>query len=749
MHSKFLIILNLFSLLTLNKISAQTSQDIPPANGLSADRPVLLFEKNGVFSHPWGAAGNAWPQQLFWNNVSANNNQHLQEMINEAEGIESAGRVPVLGSVAWGYEYISATGGDTSNLAAFPDLSEEGGWKQWGEWMADSAHTKYYSTNWDGKVEPGYVTPLMPMDTADWPSEWKAPSNWIAPQSWINNKPVASLSYAQWLGNRLSQLALKTACRGIYCADYVIGLEWGDAIDYNPRVVDDFAKWASISIPEGTVSERADFIQMNCKSLWFDFKCVRFAEFYCSMGQNLLDNGKIPLIGGQTLGENRGSGNDFRIYTHGINGSTTLPGKYWFFNVELQADDLRPPHEYWESSGRMGLIACREPDMRLGAQMNAKGGQGMFDKSVKMAKHDSIWGSKSLANQWLSVGWTHIAGRDGVVRRAPMSFMRSYWDAGETPQPEFNLLLQHIPRHPFGPAVYYSVAIERAFEKENGKYSNSWYMCSEKFLRELRPIQNGTHQGYFRGLSSGYWVSDVGIDSLKPVDYPAAWIVYDSKYLPSNERTKLESIAPIIDPEENFSSSASSLFSLGPVHIEQNDDQCVNCLAFVDQNESVIVMISNSMETDVDGTLQLTNVGNGNFSCNGLLNCEDTNFTVSENSASLSISVPARGTMVYEIPKLKWLGHEVSSPVVTQVVEVNHQINIYPNPNYGNFILEYPNFADKAEISVYNTLGLTVYKSLNQGLHSIEIKLPSQAKGIYFVKVVNGKNQFIKKMVVK
>lgn len=732
---------------TITQLVAQDTITIAPPNGLSADRPVFLFDKNGVFGQPWGAAGNAWPQQLFWNNVDDINNHHLQEMINEASGIEADGRVPVLGCVAWGYEFKSATGGDSANLAATPDFSGLGGWKQWGEWMKDTSRVKYYSTNWKGKTEPGYITPLMPMKPDDWPSEWIAPKNWVAPSGWSNNKPSSEISYGQWLGIRLAQLALKTGNRGMMCADYVIGLEWGDAIDYNQRVVDDFAAWAGVTIPQGTVAERADYIQMNHKSKWFDFKCVRFAEFYCSMGQNLIDNGKIPLLGGQTLGETRGSGNDFRIYTQGINGSMSLPGKYWFFNVELQADDLRPPHEYWVSAARMGMLACREPDMQLGGQMNALGGQGMFDRSLEIDNRDTIWGKKLLTNQWLSVGWTHIAGRDGVVRRAPMSFMRSYWDAGETPEEEFDLILKHIPRHPFGPAVYYSVVIERSFEKGNGKYSNSWYMCTEKFTRELSPIKNATHQGYLRGLCNGYWVSDVGIDSLQPVDYPSAWIVYDSEYLPANEKAKLEAIAPIVDPEKRFSQAAKTLFPLGPVYIAQNEEQCLNGLAFVDQNESVIVMVSNSMETDATAQLRFNHVGNGTFECKGLYGCANTTLTISADSGSVPISVPSRGTIVYEIPHLKWHGHEtVSSSTIKE--KSKSDASIFPNPNNGMFAIEL-NDCNNATITIFNLAGTMVFqqKGFQSGKHLLQVR--NIKKGVYILNVNETDKQIIRKFVVE
>ena len=495
------------------------------------------------------------------------------------------------------------------------------------------------------------------MEAVDWPVDWTPPAGWVAPLGWINNKPTSKMSYGQWLGVRLSQLALQIGCRGVYCADYVIGLEWGDAIDYNTRVVDDFAAWAGVFIPAGTVAFRADYIQNNIKAKWWDFKCARFAEFYGSMAKNLLQNGKVPLVGGQIGGNptmTRGSGNDFRLYTQGAGG---LAGRYWFFNVELQGDDLRPPSDYWYSGICMGATAAREPDILLGSQMDATGGQGGFDHSVANAGHDAAWGLKYITQQWLSVGWTHIAGRNGTVRRATGSFMRSYWDAGVTPQTEMDLILSHIPRHPFGPAVYYSVAIERFFDTGNGKTGNNRWLCLEKIDREMLPYKPGYSYGNLRGLCNGYWVSDAGIDNLKPVDYPSAWIVYDSDNLPAVERTKLLAMAPIIDPEKDFAAAANNLWTLGPVYISQTQSQCLNCLAFVDQKGSVIVMIINTQETAGSGNLVFTNVGNGNFNCIGLLGTGNAALTVTGNTGSVPVSVPARGTIVFEIPNLKWNGH--------------------------------------------------------------------------------------------
>jgi len=628
-----------------------------PAAGMSPDRPVMQGEVNGVYGYPWGASNRSWPEQLFWGNVDQIANEGYA-MRNAAAGEEAAGRVPVLSCVAWGYEYLAATGGDPNNPAGTPDWSALGGWKQWGAWMKN--HPQYYSTDWYGKAEPGYITPMMPMNPADWPAEWTAPDGWVALAGWVNQKPVTTLSYARWLGVRLAQLASVIGCRGMMCADYVVDLEWGDAIDYNPRVLDDFTAWAGVAaVPAGTVTERADYVQEHYKSRWWDYKCTRFAEFYGAFAQSMLDNGKVPFVGGQTfILHKRGQGIDARILTQGSSG---LAGKYWFFNIEVQADSLRPPREYWTSGFGVGSTVAREPDMRFGVHMDAAGGQGEFARSLVYAGKDAAWGAKHITQQWLSVGWAHITTRNGKVQRGPQYFMRSYWDAGETPITEFDLILAHIPRHPFGPAFYYSVAIERSFETGNTRTSNSGWNCLDKLAREISPIASLTQNGNARGLCLGYFVSDVGLNGIAIADRPSAWIVYDSDRLPANEKTKLLAMAPIYDIDTDRGDrdgiEAAKLLAAGPIHFQQAANQCVNGLAFVDQNGSVIVMISNTLDTAAAASMVFTHVGNGSFNCKGLLGAANTSLTISNNTGSLPIQVPARGTIVYEIPQLTWLGH--------------------------------------------------------------------------------------------
>ena len=156
--------------------------------GPTADRPVYPYETNGVASSAWGAGFSSWPKLLFWQNVEELATSALGEMRYAAASIEAEHRVPVIGSVGWGFEYYVATGDPDPGNSGFENWSSRGGWGQWGQFM--KSHPQYRSTDHNGVAEPGYFTPLMPMDPADWPADRTSPAGWIAPAGWVNGKPT-------------------------------------------------------------------------------------------------------------------------------------------------------------------------------------------------------------------------------------------------------------------------------------------------------------------------------------------------------------------------------------------------------------------------------------------------------------------------------------------------------------------------------------------------------------------------------
>jgi hypothetical protein len=75
-------------------------------------------------------------------------------------------------------------------------------------------------------------------------------------------------------------------------------------------------------------------------------------------------------------------------------------------------------------------------------------------------------------------------------------------------------------------------------------------------------------------------------------------------------------------------------------------------------------------------------------------------------------------------------------------------IKVFPNPNNGQFTLELTNINDGATVCIYNMLGARVYYSKATDQQSYKVNMPEIKRGIYFVKVQEGKEQFTRKMVV-
>jgi len=76
-------------------------------------------------------------------------------------------------------------------------------------------------------------------------------------------------------------------------------------------------------------------------------------------------------------------------------------------------------------------------------------------------------------------------------------------------------------------------------------------------------------------------------------------------------------------------------------------------------------------------------------------------------------------------------------------------VKIFPNPNNGRFTVALINIEGSSDISIFNTLGIIVYKNtlINAGFSEIELSyLP---KGLYFVNVRNGKDVKTNKIIVQ
>lgn len=589
--------------------------------GPDPDLPPFVSERNGVFQYPWGPANYRWPEQLFWEDMSQIRDKH-GEMLQSTAGVESNGLVPVLSTVAWGYEYGAAAGGDSA--AGLQDMSRVEGWREFGSWLTPRK-SKYFARDWDGKVvypNAGYVTPLMPLDKEDWPVG------------------IDSATFGDFAGLKLGRLANQVNARGIFAADFVVGL-YGSNHDFHPRVMAAFEKWSGVALSGTTDAERAKDIVARHWSRWNDFKCHGFAKFYARIAETIRASGREPMVGGQILPHAamvRPFGNDFRIYLR------HLPAKNWFFQVELQSDEGRHVPEYWLSSTFMGAHASRAPDFPLGAHMDAYQ-NGFWVSVLDNNKKDSAWGRKYMKHHWLSVGFTHVARTDGSVRRAARSFQRAYWDAGGVDSPVVDLIRKHQPRFPFGPALYYSTDIERQWEN-SGEAKYSWPM--ELLGLEFRR----------KGIPVGYFVSDTVLSASSIANRPSAWLVDPQikdgfHTLSTAERTRLEAIAPI--------ATVANYRTLCPLVFEGDS---LGGFAFIDQHGSVIVVVSNSGEKAVSGTMRFARVENGTYAVKELLGTATGSLAIASNTGGYAIQLEGRDTKVFEIPALREVGRAGSQTSV-------------------------------------------------------------------------------------
>jgi hypothetical protein len=90
---------------------------------------------------------------------------------------------------------------------------------------------------------------------------------------------------------------------------------------------------------------------------------------------------------------------------------------------------------------------------------------------------------------------------------------------------------------------------------------------------------------------------------------------------------------------------------------------------------------------------------------------------------------------------------ETVRPVVSD--RLAKSIKIYPNPNNGKFTIALTNIELGSGIAIYNALGIKVYQTLVLDATLPDIDMAGLRRGLYFVKVTDGKEQFTKKMIVE
>jgi hypothetical protein len=83
-----------------------------------------------------------------------------------------------------------------------------------------------------------------------------------------------------------------------------------------------------------------------------------------------------------------------------------------------------------------------------------------------------------------------------------------------------------------------------------------------------------------------------------------------------------------------------------------------------------------------------------------------------------------------------------------QGVSNEKSIKVYPNPNNGKFTIALTNIELGSGIAIYNALGVLVYQTLVLDATIPDIELAGIRRGLYFVKVTDGKEQITRKMII-
>jgi hypothetical protein len=88
----------------------------------------------------------------------------------------------------------------------------------------------------------------------------------------------------------------------------------------------------------------------------------------------------------------------------------------------------------------------------------------------------------------------------------------------------------------------------------------------------------------------------------------------------------------------------------------------------------------------------------------------------------------------------------------TAIDEINkneNQVSIYPVPSDGNFIIKFSDRITKGEIMICNVVGENIFEVSIYNESEKEINVENITQGIYFVKVIDGKNIYSKKLIVE
>ena len=84
---------------------------------------------------------------------------------------------------------------------------------------------------------------------------------------------------------------------------------------------------------------------------------------------------------------------------------------------------------------------------------------------------------------------------------------------------------------------------------------------------------------------------------------------------------------------------------------------------------------------------------------------------------------------------------------IQQFTSINEQVNIYPNPNNGNFTMELADYKDETKLQIANLLGEKIHEQkLNSKVTELNFNLKS---GIYLINIIDLKSSYNTKMIIE
>ena len=572
----------------------------------------------------------------------------------DVAGKEKAGVVPSAGIQRW--EATFAASFPKGAFAGEPDwigADRDKGFDRmpefiaWRDWIA--AHPQYLDMAADGGTMPsafrawggswGHISPLTPLDTKDCPPDMKAGCDWGDAYAW-----------------RWARSSAKSGAYGLILSDFSDSQPGfaSNIHDFNPRIVAAFVA-AGTPYEAGLsdmspLADRANWIVANHFNAWNDFNAAGYGKFYAALAARVgTATGRKALVVDQcglTPAARRLFGTDARIVA-----KTMSPQNYvcmWDDHV-IQADRTGPiaTPPIQELAGFV-LAAAREPLIRNGANLEADDEAywtaiAKFYPTLDPAARHEV-GHKLLKRLWLWSAWAHVADRSGKLRRAIAFASRDYWDSGTLTalDPMANIIRSVVPARPFGPALYYSAAVERAVEQAEAKKVGTRDREIDTYLpaRDLQTLIDG-------GAPVGYYVSDAALPALGKNSAPSAWIVPDSEgLLPPVEQAALQAIAPV-------TTSADALAALPDQPLKLSKG--LAGFAFYDAAGKLILVISNPVTAPdaqtISGTVQLATLdaADGAHQLRDMLTGATQPVTVSTHAATFPVEVARWDTIVLSL----------------------------------------------------------------------------------------------------